>query len=151
MQTVLYVPMLEILMTAFRCRSSVNKLTGKEIFVHDFYNSTECFVGNYISYTLLAGICSFLLFVTLSIVSLLNFECRFVSPNCNNKKNARGDLTFLWYRTIIIICFTFMIEKGFEIILIAIITIGSSLFFIEFRYNLTNHNFWFAKLVKKTE
>ena len=62
---------------------------------------------------MLGGIMSFLVFAYTSLMTLVHFECRLNTSDCNSKTTARGDLLFTLFKTVLCILFTFFGAESF--------------------------------------
>lgn len=92
-------------------------------------------------------ICSILLILYVGLMTLIFFGCRINSQDCYTKNSGRGEFCFFMLKLVLAIFYNFLMNKGYDVVFIVIMLIGSFLLFEHYQFNLTYHDFYISKLV----
>jgi len=140
--TVLYLPFLDYFMSVPACVEDKN--TG--LSVHSYYSEVRCWNGVHILHAIFAIFGSILFVTVTAVLSLTYFEYKGVSNDPTARINSRPNFLILVYKTIMIICLTYLTGDQFQVLLIALILIGSLILFMKFYFNSVYHNEIISKL-----
>jgi len=139
--TIFFLPFFEYFITIPACVENTAGTT-----VHTFFSEVECWKNGHIIHGVFA-IISAIFFIVVSLTASLTF---FEYKNTNNDPTARVSSrpNFLVnvYQMIMIICLTFLTGDQFQVILLALILIGSVVIFVKFYFNSPYHDEIIAKL-----
>lgn len=139
--TIFFLPFFEYFITIPAC---VDDKSGNS--VHQYFSEVECWKGGHIIHAVFAIITA-INFIVISLTASLTF---FEYKNTNNDPTARVSSrpNFLVnvYQMIMIICLTFLTGDQFQVILLALILIGSVVIFVKFYFNSPYHDEIIAKL-----
>jgi len=139
--TVLYLPFLDYFISVPACVTDKSGLS-----VHSFYSEVRCWNGVHILHAIFAILGSILFVATTAVLSLTYFEYKGVSNDPNARINSRPNFLILVYKTIMVICLTYLTGDQFQVLLIALILIGSLILFMKFYFNSVYHNEIVSKL-----
>ncbi|KAL4432303.1 hypothetical protein ABPG74_011062 [Tetrahymena malaccensis] len=162
MCSILFIPLLELFLIVFKCSSqtvssTTTNATNSAVVTTTVSNGgalynivwpdTQCYTGNYIAFVLLGSLFSLMILIYTTIITLIYFECRLTTTDCNSKSTARGDLLFLLFKTTLVVQFTFLTSNSYQVIMIFIYSIVSAWYFSHFCFNLFYNHYYVAKLV----
>lgn len=138
---ILYMPMLEILISLFKC--SFQASSGK--WIHSIYPDSVCYEGIYILHLFIVGLVLIFLVILTALINLLYYDCRLKSPNFLAKSSGRIAIFTFCYKTVIIILFTTLPDES-NTVLIAFFGISSFLIFSEYLNVMPHYNLLAFKL-----
>ncbi|KAL4470963.1 hypothetical protein ABPG72_013550 [Tetrahymena utriculariae] len=143
LSNVLYIPLFQLFLSVFQCKSQ----SGSSQLVMEYFPEQQCFTGSHITLTFIGAFFAIFVFIYSAISSLLYFDCRMVSQDCNSKLTSRGEFAFFLYKTFLVILTTFLDDDHYKILTIALIAVGSFLMFEYYNLNLNHNHYWVAKII----
>jgi hypothetical protein len=139
--TILYLPFLDYFISIVAC---VKDNYGNT--VHSYFSEVTCWSGMHILHAVFAIIGSLIFFCMSIVISLTFFEYKSASNDTTARVSARVNFLMIIYKTLMVICLTFLTGDQFQVLLLALILIGSLILFVRFYFSSPYHNEIVAKV-----
>ncbi|KAL4506973.1 hypothetical protein ABPG72_001394 [Tetrahymena utriculariae] len=143
--TVLFLPLIQLFLSPLNCQNGI--VDSNQVYVMVNFPTIQCFGSDQIALVFLGIVCSILLSVYVGLMTLLFFGCRINAQDCFTKNSGRGEFCFFILKLILALFYNFLMNKGYDIVFIVIMLIGSFLLFDHYQFNLTYHDFYISKLI----
>jgi len=139
--TILYLPFLDYFISIVAC---VKDNGGNN--VHSYFTEVLCWNGMHILHAVFAILGSLIFFCMSIVISLTFFEYKSASNDTTARVSARVNFLMIIYKTLMVICLTFLTGEQFQVLLLALILIGSLILFVKFYFSSPYHNEVVAKV-----
>jgi len=134
--TILFLPFVEYFVSILAC---VKDTTGTS--VHSYFSQVKCWEGTHIAHGIFAIIGCVLFLPSTLLISLTFYEYKCGKTNdATARVSSRPNFILNLYQMIMIVCLTFLTGEEFQVILLALILMGSILLFVKFFFNSSYHD-----------
>lgn len=140
LNTILFVPIIEILLTILNCETS---RIDKNLY-NTFFPDMKCWVGTHIAHSAIAITVLILFIIFNCLYHGLYFDGLCLEIRGKNKKNGRANIVMSLNQMVVIILFNFMNQTSFRLILMIYMICGYFVVFIQFHF-FSPYTFIFVK------
>ncbi|KAL4426928.1 hypothetical protein ABPG74_012928 [Tetrahymena malaccensis] len=137
----LYLPMFDLFLSPMRCRM----INGAE--THKIFQDQQCYSGNNLLHSFFGLVSAIVLFCIVYLITLTNFESRYQPNRTLLKLSGREDVKLLFFKTILVVSFTFLDTTDLLILVIIFITLCTLDLFLTFNKSSNILNYMYNKVI----